>query len=86
MSKITLRQQIAIVLSLTVVSREGNRTRYKAIPLLPLTGLIFHIWPLFHSIPAKDLFYLAQSFQMAAWVIWNGMTIVTKSLWWGVMC
>lgn len=79
----SLRHQVTVAVGL-IISGNGQSV---TIPLLVVTKLFFiaYLVRSFHSILAKDIFYLLQSFQMAASIYWNGMTIITKSLWWGVL-
>lgn len=79
--------QVSVSLTLTVVRQDDNGLRFSLLPILSLTGLFFWLWQiqqLFRSIPAKDILYLAQSFQMVLWVYWNGMIIIIKSVLWGL--
>lgn len=75
-------QQVTVALSLTI----SDNGRSVTIPLLAITKLFFiaYLVKSFHSILAKDIFYLLESFQMALSVYWNGMTIITKSILWGL--
>lgn len=40
----TLQHQVAIALSLTVVTRDQDKQRYATIPLLFITGLFLALW------------------------------------------
>lgn len=91
---------VAVTLSLTVVTRQGNKTRIAALPLVTLTPILFILWAL-STVAGKQLALaahclqnayelaaavveLAQALAMAAVPFWNAGVIIGKALAFGI--
>lgn len=86
MTRALLSTQVAVTLSLNVVTRSGNDTQLMALPLLTLTPILFLVYALLQWVNRQwyGLATLAMDFREAFTFTATVFTIGLSSLAWGM--